>query len=242
MFIPASGQFIPDPAFGYFEKAHNVTETMLSLMYPNFTSTTNSVFPAYNFTAFTLSPYNVTVAYTHIKDANPSPLAFPFQLPGHSNALIIYTNSTKSTDPISKYLLTVSNPAYQGNVSWDIIKTLPSGANFTVSYTGLDGLSSSESFNIDFDGVSTGSIAQKITINLTAPQPWPVISVSTAQSGPFAGMGQIMIEPLGHNLTVSLVMIPTTPLSGSVSAWSYDSFYFAFPALKIAKNGRYRIV
>jgi hypothetical protein len=242
LFIPRSDEFTPDPGFSYFDKAHNVTKMTIGLMYPNFTSTTKTLFPLYDFTAFSLLPYNLTFAYTHIKETNPGGLFFSSTLPGHSNALIIYTNSTKVTDPLNKYLITVSNPALTGNVSWETIKTLPTGATLNITYLGLGSAVSSASFNIDFDGIPSGNISQNIMLNLSAPQPWPVISVSTAQSGPFEDMGQIMIEPLGHNLTVSVTVLPTTPLNGSVSAWSADSFSFALPSLKVSKTSRYRLV
>ncbi|MEK6839708.1 MAG: hypothetical protein AABX72_02100, partial [Nanoarchaeota archaeon] len=187
-----------------------------------------------NATGIITPELNISYVYAHMK--TPASL-HQLTVPPFSNSLIVYTRSLQS-DPVDTYLIQLYGP-FDGNVSWGTYT--PGTVNITVEYHGPNATTVDSKMS-SFTSAPIGRAAQNITINVTGPTPWPIVSVSTAVSGPFTGWGQILIAPYKYNFTAVVTSIYATPLVRNVTFYSYDKFNLSSKDLRIGKATNYRLL
>ena len=244
--VPSGGATTPDPGFVFYTRAHNFTETMVQTFSYQFNLTSQMTaaevfYPATNSTAFSINPVNITYAYVHTRNA--ATFFLPSGLPVDTNGIIMYTPLPNPGTPdllmIKRYLIQLIS-SVDGNVSWGT-STLGS-FNLSVEYYGPNGFSSDSKLISFTQPLGAGQSAQNITINDTGLTTPPLISVSTATSGPFAGYGQIFIAPYTSNFTAFITVFYQTSLARNMTVYNYDIFNISSPDLGIGKSNFYRIL
>lgn len=236
-----------DDKLYFMNVSHFVFSEYLKTIYPSFRSSRARMLTDVNQSSWYLQGMNISYVYTHVNKDEADKVFFPAKASPGSQALIIY--SANDDTIIKEYNITLKNLAQDGNVSWNYF-TGGGTAKVGIAYIGKSGTSSNMMTDVNFQQ-PLGMAAQNVSINTTIYQlpfdEYPLITMSVAEAGPFAGMRQIMIQPMTFNFSAKVTIIYQDSAQTRTNAtrfYSYDTFDMSFKELNLSfgKIANYQVM